>query len=69
MACLEENYVALGSILLVESLDRLSRESPMIALFTLSALVQPGITVITTLDKRIYNKKTFAQDPLVPLKD
>lgn len=69
MACLEENYVASGSILLVESLDRLSRESRMIAQSRLSALVQPGITVITTLDKRVYNKKTFAQDSLVPLKD
>ncbi|WP_194435182.1 recombinase family protein [Vibrio fluminensis] len=60
----EESYVAAGSILLVESLDRLSRESPMIAQSTLSALVQSDITVITTLDKRVYNKQTFAQDPL-----
>ncbi|MCS3687533.1 DNA invertase Pin-like site-specific DNA recombinase [Bradyrhizobium elkanii] len=43
-----------GSYLLVESLDRLSREDILPALTLFLSIVQAGITLVTLTDKRVY---------------
>jgi DNA invertase Pin-like site-specific DNA recombinase len=45
-----------GSYLLVESLDRLSRQEPPAALFLFLGIVQAGIIVVTLNDGRVYKK-------------
>ncbi|NBA94376.1 recombinase family protein [Pseudomonas sp. R5(2019)] len=44
-----------GSFLLVESLDRLSRDKVMVALNQFTGLLQKGIRIVTLTDKRVYS--------------
>ncbi len=60
----EEGIVKPGSILLIESLDRMSREQPYKAQSTLNDLIDADITIVSTVDEKVYNKETVAQDPL-----
>ena len=48
-----------GSVLLVENLDRISREKPRKALRTLEAIVESGIEVVTLFDKRRHTVETL----------
>lgn len=48
-----------GSYLLVESLDRLSREQILNALTQLLTLIQSGVVVVTTIDRQEYSKETL----------
>jgi DNA invertase Pin-like site-specific DNA recombinase len=48
-----------GSLLVIESLDRFSRENPMIAATRLFALVDAGITLITVDDGQEYSAQTL----------
>lgn len=64
LAAVENKMVKPGSVLIVESLDRLSREQPYVAQATLAALVSADITVVTATDEKIYSKETMAKDPL-----
>jgi DNA invertase Pin-like site-specific DNA recombinase len=43
-----------GSYLLVESLDRLSREQPLKSFSLFSDLISSGIIVVTLIDERVY---------------
>jgi DNA invertase Pin-like site-specific DNA recombinase len=45
-----------GSYLLVESLDRLSRQEPLPALFLFLSIVQAGVNVVTLADGRVFKK-------------
>lgn len=47
-----------GSYLLVESLDRISRQPPMIALRLFMELMNSGIVLVTLSDNQIYTDKT-----------
>jgi DNA invertase Pin-like site-specific DNA recombinase len=51
--------VARGSFLLVEHLDRLSREKPMIALGLMQSIVEAGVTIVTTTDGQVYSSETL----------
>ncbi|HDR9499782.1 TPA: recombinase family protein [Burkholderia cepacia] len=51
----DEGRVASGSYLLVESLDRLSRDRVMEALNLFLSIVNRGITIVTLSDGRVYN--------------
>lgn len=51
----ESGVVKSGSTLLVESLDRLSRQSPLIALNQFTNLLNAGITIITLIDNHKYS--------------
>lgn len=64
LAAVESKMVKPGSVLIVESLDRLSREQPYVAQATLAALVSSDITVVTATDGKVYSKETMAKDPL-----
>ena len=52
-----------GSYLLVESLDRLSRDTARKALRTLEDICDEGITVITLIDNQKYTSETLDHDP------
>lgn len=64
LAAVEKQLIKPGSVLIVESLDRLSREQPYIAQATLASLVNADIVVVTAADEKIYSKETMAKDPL-----
>ena len=53
-----------GSYLLVESLDRLSRQQPRKSINVLGSIVDAGVTVVTLTDGRKYDQKTLDEDPL-----
>lgn len=63
LAEVEEGKVAKGSILIVESFDRLSRENALRAQSDISALIDKDITIITSIDENVYSKEVLSRDP------
>ncbi len=63
----EKGQIARGSYLIVESLDRLSRETVIDAATQLFALIQAGIIVVTLSDGQEYSSDRLRQDwtPLI----
>jgi DNA invertase Pin-like site-specific DNA recombinase len=51
-----ENKIPTGSYLLVESLDRISREEPVKALSTFLEILNGGVNIVTLVDKQTYTK-------------
>jgi DNA invertase Pin-like site-specific DNA recombinase len=51
--------VAPGSVLLIESFDRLSRETPRKALRTLESIIETGVDVVTLMDNRVHTAETL----------
>jgi DNA invertase Pin-like site-specific DNA recombinase len=58
LAAVKAGSVQRGSYLLVESLDRLSREEILRAHSLFLSTVQSGINLVTLVDKRVYAAKT-----------
>ena len=52
---IEENRIQKGSYLLVESLDRLSRDKVMDALAIFLSILKAGITIVTLADEQSYS--------------
>lgn len=61
-AAIERGEVARGSLLIVESLDRLSRETVLQALSDLTGLIRAGITVVTLFDKQSYSEESLGNE-------
>lgn len=57
-------HVPKGSYLLVESLDRISRDHAFDAQTLLSNMISDGITVVTLLDERVYSLDGLRRDPM-----
>ncbi len=55
----EDGAVEPGSFLLVESLDRVSRQNPRRALRQLEEIVDRGVNVVTLMDGRVHNRDTI----------
>lgn len=53
-----------GSYLLVESLDRISRQAARKALRVLEQICEEGITVVTLADNRAYTQESLDSDPM-----
>ena len=53
-----------GSYLIIENLDRLSRDSARHALRTLEEIVDFGITVVTLTDRKEYTSETLDNNPI-----
>ncbi|ATB32734.1 hypothetical protein MEBOL_006223 [Melittangium boletus DSM 14713] len=53
-----------GSYLLVESLDRLSRQAAWIALGSLTSILAHGITLVTLNDEKVYSQATMTAQPM-----
>ena len=56
-----------GSYLLVESLDRISRQTARKALADLGAICDEDITLVTLADNRVYTKDALDNDPMALL--
>ncbi|MBZ5759687.1 recombinase family protein [Rhizobium sp. VS19-DR104.2] len=56
--------ISVGSYLLVESLDRLSRMTPRKAVRLLENICEAGIIVVTLFDNRVWTHDAFDKDPL-----
>ncbi|WP_321941686.1 recombinase family protein [Paraburkholderia tropica] len=64
LRAVEDGRVPAGSVLIVESLDRLSRAEPIIAQNLLTSIVMSGITVVTTGESSVeYNRETVKKNP------
>lgn len=59
----ESGQIAQGSYLLVESLDRVSRESVINAFNLFSRILQNGVVIVTLADNQIYNLETLEKNP------
>jgi DNA invertase Pin-like site-specific DNA recombinase len=53
-----------GSFLLIESLDRLSRDNILRAQAILTNLVVSGINVVSLADNRLYSEEALSNDPI-----
>jgi DNA invertase Pin-like site-specific DNA recombinase len=60
----ETGIVKAGSYLLVESLDRLSRENVNDALLQFQQIIGNGITIVTLADRKKYSKKSISENPM-----
>ncbi|MCJ8149103.1 recombinase family protein [Shinella sedimenti] len=63
LAAVRHGDIKPGSFLLVESLDRLSRQKPRRAVRVLEQLCEEGITVVTLDDQRAYTEEVLDEDP------
>lgn len=63
LKAVEDGNVPPGSILIVESLDRLSRAEPIIAQNQLTSIVLAGIEVVTASDNTRYSRETVRANP------
>jgi DNA invertase Pin-like site-specific DNA recombinase len=60
----ENKLIPDNSWLVVENLDRLSREAIINAQQLFLKLMKIGITVVTGMDKKIYSGKSVTEDPM-----
>lgn len=60
---IKKGLVPEGSYLLVESLDRISRQNARTALRSLESVVDAGAVVVTLMDGRRYDKDNLDNDP------
>lgn len=67
LAAVHHSDIPKGSFLLVESLDRLSRQKPRKAVKVLERICEAGITVVTLDDGRAYTEETLDEDPMALL--
>ena len=63
LKAIDDGNVAPGSILIVESLDRLSRADPIIAQHQLNTIVIKGIEVVTASDGIRYSLQSVKKNP------
>lgn len=63
LALVEKGDVARGSYLIVESLDRLSRETVLQALPRFTALLNAGIVIVTLMDRQVYSQQSVNDNP------
>jgi DNA invertase Pin-like site-specific DNA recombinase len=65
LGAVRDGAVPRGSFLIVESLDRLSRQTVNKAARTLERIVEEGVNVVDLEDNgRIYTEATFEEDPM-----
>jgi DNA invertase Pin-like site-specific DNA recombinase len=63
MQAVQAEEVPRGSFLLVESLDRISRQDAIYAQHLLTQIVLSGVRVVTLLDEKEYSEETLTKDP------
>lgn len=64
LAAVEDGKVPVGSVLVVEGLDRLSRAEPLSAQAQLASIVNAGITVVTASDGKEYSRERLKANPM-----
>lgn len=63
LAAVEAGTVKPGEVLIVENLDRLSRQEPMKSFSLFGQIINKGVTLATTQDGQTYTQKTVAENP------
>lgn len=63
LAAIDDGTVAPGSVLIVESLDRLSRAKVLEAFSQFSSILIKGITIVTLVDNQVYTAESVSQNP------
>lgn len=64
LAAVDDGAVPVGSVLVVEGLDRLSRAEPILAQAQLAQIINAGITVVTASDGHEYNRERLRSQPM-----
>jgi len=64
LKAVEDEKVPIGSVLVVEGLDRLSRAEPMVAQGQLAQIITAGITVVTAGDNKQYSRESLKANPM-----
>ena len=59
---IEDGHVPAGSVLIVENLDRLSREQVSTALRLFLTITGAGVTIVTLSDGQVYSKEAVDRD-------
>lgn len=62
LEAVKQKRIQSGSFLLVESLDRLSRDEPLEALQIFTSILKHGITIVTLMDRMQYNYETIKKN-------
>lgn len=60
--CVDRSEIPAGSVLIIEHLDRLSRENPLDAFEIFHSIVKKGIKIVTLMDGVEYTKDSLATD-------
>ena len=60
---IEEDKIPKGSILIVEAMDRLSREEVFDATYRFMGIINAGIKIVTLIDEREYDKEAINKNP------
>lgn len=64
LAAANAGRIPIGSVLIVEGLDRLSRAEPIQAQAQLAQIVNAGITVVTASDGKTYSREHLKANPM-----
>lgn len=59
LQAVEDRKIPKGSTLIIESLDRLSRDTVDVALELFLTLTRKGITIVTLMDREVYSKESI----------
>lgn len=62
LGMVESGYIQRGSYLLVESLDRLSRDEVLEALSLFLEIIRSGITIVTLADQQVYSQASVGNE-------
>ncbi|WP_190285746.1 recombinase family protein [Montanilutibacter psychrotolerans] len=62
IGAVDDGTVEPGSVLIVESIDRLSRQAVSYALTLLMELIKKGITVVTLAPEQVYSEETIEKE-------
>lgn len=64
LEAVEDELIAPGSYLLVESLDRITRADILTAQSLFLEIINAGITLVTLVDRRSYSKESVTANPI-----
>lgn len=64
LLAVEDGKVPIGSVLIVEGLDRLSRAEPIQAQAQLASIINAGISVVTASDGKVYSRERLKANPM-----
>jgi len=63
LALVKQNKIPRGSVLIIESLDRLSRQQILPALNLFTQIIEAGVTIVTLFDRMEYTAESINANP------
>lgn len=67
LEAVRDGKIDLGSYLLVESFDRMSRQEPMVALKPFMEIVEAGLVLVTLDDERVFRGQISFEDLIISI--